>query len=102
MLYCKSFDENLKPLDTNLNLLMRACREVLSSDVYQKSCYILMLTNHLNQGGRNANISGIRLSGLGKICVTKSGKGQTLLHFMIDKLFVKSPTLLALRMIFLL
>eukprot|EP00946_MAST-07B_sp_MAST-7B-sp1_P005125 g5125.t1 len=98
MLYCKSFDENLKPLDTNLNLLMRACREVLSSERLPKIMhYILMLTNHLNQGGRNANISGIRLSGLGKICVTKSGKGQTLLHFMIDKLYVKSPTLLALE-----
>lgn len=98
MLYCKSFDENLKPLDANLNVLIRACREVMTSKRLPTIMhYVLMLTNHLNQGGRNANISGIRLSGLGKLCITKSAKGQTLLHFMIDKLFIKSPDLLMLE-----
>jgi hypothetical protein len=55
---------------------------------------VLMLANHLNAGSRNANINGIRLSGLTKLSITKSSKNQTLLHFMIDKLFAKSPSII--------
>ena len=58
---------------------------------------VLMLANHLNAGSRNANINGIRLSGLTKLSITKSSKNQTLLHFMIDKLFVKSPHIIAIE-----
>ena len=56
-----------------------------------------MLANHLNAGQRNSNINGIKLSGLKKLTATKSSRGQTLLHFMIDKLYVKNPSLLELE-----
>jgi hypothetical protein len=56
-----------------------------------------MLANHLNAGSRNANVNGIRLSGLSKLSATKSSKGQTLLHFMIDRLYTKDVTLLAIE-----
>ena len=56
-----------------------------------------MLANHLNSGSRSANMAGIRLSGLSKLSATKSAKGQTLLHFMIDKLHTKKVSLLAIE-----
>ena len=56
-----------------------------------------MLANHLNAGQRNSNLNGIKLSGLSKLTATKSSKGQTLLHFMIDRLFTKDVSLLDLE-----
>ena len=55
-----------------------------------------MCANHLNAGQRNANVNGIKLSGLKKLSSTKSRKGHTILHFMIDRLFTKDPGLLDL------
>jgi len=32
MLFVKSFDEQIKPLDKSLNKLLKACKEILASD----------------------------------------------------------------------
>ena len=61
-----------------------------------QSFSVLMCANHLNAGQRNANVNGIKLSGLKKLSSTKSRKGHTILHFMIDRLFTKDPGLLDL------
>ena len=98
MVYKLQFEDIITPLQENLRLLSKANGEVLASTRFPKIMNLtLMLANHLNAGGRNANMQGIRLSGLQKLTMTKSSKGVSLLQFLIDRLHLKDPDVLELE-----
>jgi hypothetical protein len=98
MHFVATYKEIVGPLKQNSEVLAGASQAVLNSARLPKVMeYILILANFLNKGGQHENLSGIKLSGLSRVTMTKSNKGINLLQFLVTKLDTKDPDLLLLK-----
>jgi len=98
LVFKKRFFERIKEVTPNLDYVIESAKRVRFSKKLQRFLeYVLACGNYMNKGARG-NAFGFKLEGLTKVVDTKSSvdKTITLLHFIIDNLAKKEPSILEL------